>query len=165
MAHETSVAPKERVNIVYKTASGEGQNEQELPFKLLVLGDFTQAEDQGSIDERDSINVTQDNFDSVLKSQKLKLNLLVDDTLNSEEGGKMPLTIELTSLEDFEPDRLIQKIEPLRQLMELRQALKTVKKTITGRPAFRQEVQALADNEELKARLLEELSRPSAKKP
>ena len=36
MATDGSVAPKERVNIVYRPATGDAQAEVELPLKLLV---------------------------------------------------------------------------------------------------------------------------------
>ncbi|MBR3665419.1 MAG: type VI secretion system contractile sheath small subunit, partial [Lachnospiraceae bacterium] len=45
MAKEASVAPKERVNIVYRPATGDAQEEIELPLKLMVLGDFTLKQD------------------------------------------------------------------------------------------------------------------------
>ena len=45
MAKEGSVAPKERVNIVYRPATGDAKEEIELPLKLLVIGDFTQRPD------------------------------------------------------------------------------------------------------------------------
>ena len=38
---EGSVAPRERVNIVYKTFIGDAEEEIELPFRFLVMGDFT----------------------------------------------------------------------------------------------------------------------------
>ena len=36
-----SVAPKERVNITYKPATGDQKSEVELPLKMLFLGDYT----------------------------------------------------------------------------------------------------------------------------
>ena len=42
MAKEGSVAPKERVNIMYKPATGDAKEEVELPLKLLMLGDYTE---------------------------------------------------------------------------------------------------------------------------
>ena len=41
MANEGSVAPKERVNIVYKPATGDAKEEVELPLKMLMIGDYT----------------------------------------------------------------------------------------------------------------------------
>jgi type VI secretion system protein ImpB len=161
MPNDPSVAPKERVNIVYKTTTADGQSERELPFKILVLGDFTQAEDERDIEERDTVNIDKDNFDSVLKMHNLTLNLMVDSTLPGREGEKMPLRLYFTSMKDFEPDLLLQKIEPLKKLMDLRRGLKTVKKTIAISPAFGARLTAIANNDEDKARLLRELAETS----
>jgi type VI secretion system protein ImpB len=41
MAKEGSVAPKERINVTFKPATGGAQEEIELPLKLLAIGDYT----------------------------------------------------------------------------------------------------------------------------
>ena len=46
MPRESSVAPKERVNIVYRPATGDASEEVELPLKILVMGDFTMKDAQ-----------------------------------------------------------------------------------------------------------------------
>ena len=81
MAKEGSVAPKERVNIVYKPATGDAQAEVELPLKLTVLGDFTRRQDDRPLEDRDPVSVDKDNFDDVLKAQDVKLDIVVDNKL------------------------------------------------------------------------------------
>jgi type VI secretion system protein ImpB len=157
MAKEGSVAPKERVNIVYKPATGDAQEEVELPLKLLVLGDFTQAVDERPVEERPTVAVDKDNFNDVLKAQNLNLDLTVPNTLSGEGGGEMAVHLEFSSMKDFEPDQLVQKVEPLRKLMALREALKAVKSPLANTPAFRKQVQALIDDPEARAKLLQEL--------
>ena len=41
MTDETSVAPKERVNIRFTPATGNQTEEIELPFKRVVIGKFS----------------------------------------------------------------------------------------------------------------------------
>ena len=65
MAKESSVAPKERVNIVYKPATGDAKEEKELPLKLLMLGDYTLREEETLLEDRKPISVDKDNFDDV----------------------------------------------------------------------------------------------------
>ncbi|MDR2160967.1 MAG: type VI secretion system contractile sheath small subunit [Desulfovibrio sp.] len=154
---EGSVAPKERVNIVYKAASGDAQENVELPLKLLVVGDFTQAENGAPVEDREPVSVDKDNFNDVLKAQNIRLDFSVPNTLSGVEGDELPVHLEFASLKDFEPDQLVQKVEPLRKLMELREALKAVKSPIANTPAFRKRVQALLDNPEARAKLLGEL--------
>lgn len=52
MAQEGSVAPKERVNIVYRPATGDAKEDVELPLKLLVVGDFTLKETNTPVENR-----------------------------------------------------------------------------------------------------------------
>ena len=52
MSKEGSVAPKERVNITYKPATGNAKEEVELPLKLLMLGDYTQRPDPTPLEDR-----------------------------------------------------------------------------------------------------------------
>ena len=35
-----SVAPRERVNIQYKSATGDAEEQKELPLKMLMIGDW-----------------------------------------------------------------------------------------------------------------------------
>jgi type VI secretion system protein ImpB len=77
MAKESSVAPKERVNIVYKPATGGAQEEKELPLKLLMLGDYTLREEETPLEERKPVSIDKDNFNDVMESQGLALTVNV----------------------------------------------------------------------------------------
>ena len=52
MSKEQSVAPKERVNITYKPATGDAQEEVELPLRILMMGDYTGKRDDTPLEER-----------------------------------------------------------------------------------------------------------------
>jgi type VI secretion system protein ImpB len=156
VAKEGSVAPKERVNIVYKPATGDAQEEVELPLKLLVVGDFTQTRDDRALEDRPTVAVDKDNFNDVLKAQNLQLDLTVPNTLSGGEGDELAVKLSFSSLKDFEPDQLVQKIEPLKKLMELREALKAVKSPLANTPEFRKKVQALVDDPQARGKILKE---------
>jgi type VI secretion system protein ImpB len=157
MAKEGSVAPKERVNIVYKPATGDAQQEVELPFRLLVLGDFTQAADERPVEEREPINIDKDNFNDVLKEQKISLQLTVPDKVSGAEDAEMAVDLKFNSIKDFEPDQIVQKIPELQKLMELREALKALKGPLSNVPEFRKKIQSLVKDEGARERLLKEL--------
>ena len=157
MAKEGSVAPKERVNIVYKPATGDAKEEIELPLKLLVMGDFTQQEDDRMLEDRDPINVDKDNFDDVLKGQNLELNLNVADKISGAEDEELGVKLKFDSLKDFDPDAIVQKVPELAKLMELREALKALKGPLANVPEFRKKVQSLVSDEGARERLLKEL--------
>ncbi|MGV2898459.1 type VI secretion system contractile sheath small subunit [Achromobacter sp. AGC78] len=158
MANEGSVAPKERVNIVYKPATGDAQEQVELPLKQLVLGDFTLQETETPLDERKPIQVDKDNFNDVLKAQNLNLTLSVPNRLAEGESDEaIPVSLKFENLRDFEPDALVGQVPELRQLIELREALKALKGPLGNLPEFRKKLQALIQDDGARERLLGEL--------
>ena len=86
MAKEGSVAPRERVNIVYKPATGGAAEEKELPLKLLVMGDFNLSQDDTALEGRKPVNIDKDNFNDVMKNQKIDIKINVKNTLSGKEG-------------------------------------------------------------------------------
>lgn len=157
MAGEGSVAPKERVNITYKPATGDAQAEVELPLKLLILGDFTQREDERSVEDRAPINVDKDNYNDVLKAQNLSLDLSVPNRLEPGSEDNLSVQLKFESLADFQPDNLVEKIPELRDIVALRGALKALKGPLGNIPDFRKKLQSLVQDEETRQRLLKEL--------
>ena len=157
MATEGSVAPKERVNITYKPATGDAHAEVELPLKLLILGDFTQRADDRSVEERAPINVDKDNYNDVLKAQTLSLDLSVPNRLEPDSDGNIPVNINFVSLADFQPDNIVEKVAELRSIMQLRDALKALKGPLGNIPDFRKKLQELVQDEGARDRLLQEL--------
>ncbi|WP_027189719.1 type VI secretion system contractile sheath small subunit [Fundidesulfovibrio putealis] len=157
MAQEASVAPKERVNIVYKPATGDAKEEIELPLKLLVLGDFVNRADDRTLENREPISVDKDNFDDVLKAQKVELNMTVANKVSGKEGEELGVHLGFNSLKDFEPDAIAAKVPELQKLMELREALKALKGPLANVPEFRKKVQDMVQDPGLRDRLLKEL--------
>jgi len=157
MAKDTSVAPKERVNIVYKPATGGAQEEVELPLKLLVMGDFSVRADNTPLEDRKPINVDKDNFNEVMKGQGLSLSLNVPNCLTEAEGEELSVTLNLGTLKDFEPEAVANQIPELRNLLELRKALGALKGPLGNIPAFRKKLKALLEDDASRQRLLDEI--------
>lgn len=157
MAKEGSVAPKERVNIVYKPATGDAKEEVELPLKLMVLGDFTNREDDRQLEDRDPVNVDKDNFNDVLAGQSLEVKAAVADKLSGDEGAQMAVDLKFKNMRDFEPDAIVRQVPELAELMELREALKALKGPLANVTEFRKKVQELVKDDGAREKLLKEL--------
>ena len=154
-----SVAPKERVNITYKPATGDAQEEVELPLKLLVMGDFTLREDERMIEDREPISVDKDNFNDVLKAQELELQFAVQNKLSDdEEAGEITVNLKFEHIWDFDPDNIIGKVPELAKLMELREALVALKGPLGNIPEFRKKLQSLIEDEGTREKILKELN-------
>jgi type VI secretion system protein ImpB len=160
MADSPTVPPKERVNIVYKSATDGAQAEVELPNKLLVVGDFTQRPDDRQVEDRATISVDKDTFNDVLKGQNLSMDLSVDNKLTEEKDAKIPVHLEFGSLKDFEPDAVAKRIPETASLLELREALKSLKGPLANIPDFRKKIQEIIKDEAAREKLLTLLDLP-----
>jgi len=157
MAKEGSVAPKERVNIVYRPATGDAKEEIELPLKLLVLGDFTLSQDDRMVEEREPINIDKDNFNEVLKAQNLKLDLTVPNKLSEDPDEDLNVSVKFESIKDFDPESIAKNTPELNKLLELREALNSLKGPMSNRPEFRKKIQELTKDEAAREQILKEL--------
>jgi len=154
---DQSVAPKERVNIVYKSDTGGAKEETELPLKILMVGDYTGRPDDTPLEDRKPINVDKDNFDEVMAKQELGAQVQVASKLSEEKDASLNLSLAFKTLADFTPEGIVQQVPELKQLLELRAALSALKSPLGNVPAFRKKIQALLGDEQGRARLVSEI--------
>jgi len=157
VSKEGSVAPKERVNIVYKPSTGNANEEVELPLKVLMVGDYTGRSDDRPLEDRKPINVDKDNFNDVMASHKLGVAINVGDKLSGEAGAEMSVKLDFKNLNDFSPEGIVNQVPELRTLLELRSALNALKGPLGNIPAFRKKIQALLGDTGARQKLMTEL--------
>jgi type VI secretion system protein ImpB len=122
-----------RVHVVYDVDVGDAIEKKELPFVMGVLGDFTGQPEQPlpKLKERRVVEVTPDNFDSVLESMKPHLAFAVENKLSEDpNAGQLKVDLHFKSLEDFEPEHVARQVKPLRELLDLRTRLNDLKGTL-----------------------------------
>ena len=156
MAEDGSVAPPERINIVYKAAIGDAQQEKELPLKMLVVGGFSNKKDDTPVEERKPVDINGDNFNQVLKGMGLKLDVQVSNKLD-DKGGELPVKLSLDSLKSFGPEAVAAQVPELARLLELRQALSALKGPMGNFPEFRKKIQGILGDADQRAKIEAEL--------
>ena len=116
---------KPRVHITYGVETEGGVEVKELPFVVGVMGDFSgdPTEELKPLKERKFIQIDRDNFDQVLRRMSPGLNMRVENTLKGD-GSEMAVKLKFESMEDFEPGRVVEQVEPLRKLMQTRNKLR-----------------------------------------
>lgn len=157
MSKEASVAPKERVNIVYRPADGDGREDVELPLKMLVTGDFTGRPDERPVEKRDPVAVDKDNFNEVMKAQGISLNIAVPNRLSGAPDDELPVNLKVESLKDFGPEAVVEQVPEMKRLLELREALRALKGPLSNVPDFRKKIQELITDDAARAKLLAEI--------
>jgi type VI secretion system protein ImpB len=155
---DQSVAPKERVNIVYKSLTNGAQEQTELPLKILMVGDYTGRPDSTPLEDRQPINIDKDNFNEVMAKQDLAVAVQVADRLSGEEDASMSVELKFNSLADFGPEGIVNQVPKLKKLLELRAALSALKGPLGNIPAFRNRIQAILGDSDQLQKLLREIN-------
>ncbi|MDR1086618.1 MAG: type VI secretion system contractile sheath small subunit [Deltaproteobacteria bacterium] len=158
MAKGPDTDSRERVSIVYKSQLTQSGQDVELPFKLLVMGNFSHSSGDTPLDERDPVKVTKENFDAVVKGLAVRIDLLTENRLAPEKQENLKVRLEFSSLADLTPKSLIRGIEPLAELAELSQALRETKKLLTSNPTLFLRLKEILADKDKKELLLKELN-------
>ena len=157
MAKDASVAPKERVNIVYKSHTGDKVDEVELPLKLLMVGDYTGAPSDEVVEDRPTKNIDKDNFDDVMKGYNLNLNFNVASKLDAREDEEIPVDLKFNGIKDFSPDNVAKQVPELNALLELRKELLALKGPLGNIPSFRKTIQRILSDDTTREAIEKEL--------
>ena len=133
LQHKLDRVRPPRVHITYDVEIGGAIELKELPFVVGVLGDFSGKPEEPlpRVRDRKFVEVDRDNFNQVLAGMKPRVALRVDNRLSNDES-KMRVELRFNSIEDFEPDNLIQQVDPLRKLVEARKRLSDLLSKMDG---------------------------------
>ncbi|EPL5271677.1 type VI secretion system contractile sheath small subunit, partial [Proteus mirabilis] len=137
--------------------TGGAQAEVELPLNMLIVGDMKGKTEETPIEDRKAISVNQNNFNSVMESAGINLNINVRNTLEESSDSELNVNLDVKSLQDFSPDSIARQVPELNKLLELREALVALKGPLGNVPAFRKRLQELLENQETREQLLKEL--------
>lgn len=114
----------ERINLVYKSVNASRSEETELPFRLLVMGNFSGASEPREIDEQCYHEIKHGHIDSLMSGIRPQLHLVLPNRLLDDDGeDELAVDVELETLQDFEPENILWKIPLTRKLLELRESL------------------------------------------
>ena len=116
---------KPRVHITYDVETDGAQIARELPFVMGVMGDFSGDPTQPlkPLSERKFIQIDRDNFNDVMARMAPGLKLKVDNTL-ADDGTQMAVDLKFNSIEDFDPERVVEQVPALKSLLETRNKLR-----------------------------------------
>ncbi len=116
---------KPRVHITYDVETNGAVQEKEIPFVMGVMGDYSgdNTENKKALKDRKFSQIDRDNFNEVMNNVSPQLNLKVENTLESD-GSEMSVNLDFKNMEDFEPQNIVEKVDPLKKLMATRNKLR-----------------------------------------
>ncbi|EKJ9781302.1 type VI secretion system contractile sheath small subunit [Klebsiella aerogenes] len=122
-----------RVQIEYDVEIYGAERKIQLPFVMGVMADLVgkPVDNQTAVDERKFLDIDIDNFDERMKALKPRVAFQVDNTLTNE--GKLNVDLTFDSMDDFLPDAVARKVEPLNKLLEARTQLSNLLTYMDGK--------------------------------
>ena len=122
LQHKLDRVRPPRVHITYDVEVGGAIEMKELPFVVGVLGDFVGKPEEPlpALKQRKFVEIDVDNFNQVMAGMKPRLSYSVENKLQND-GSKLGVELKFNNIEDFEPDNVVQQVEPLRKFVEARE--------------------------------------------
>jgi len=116
---------KPRVHITYDVETNGAVQNKEIPFVMGVMGDYSgdNTENKKALKDRKFSQVDRDNFNEVMNNVSPQVNMKVENTLEGD-GSEMSVELGFKNMEDFEPQNIVEKVDPLKKLMETRNKLR-----------------------------------------
>ena len=150
-----------RVQITYDVETGGAIEKKELPFVVGVLADLTGQPDKPllTVKDRKFIEIDRDNFDKVLAKMEPRLAFKVDNKL-SDDDTKIGLELRFSNMEDFEPQNVVEQVEPLRKLIELRRKLSNLRSSLYGNDKLEKMLQQILNDDQELNKLRTEVGLP-----
>ena len=151
-----------RVHVTYDVEVGDAIEVKELPFVMGVLADLSgqPAEPLPRLKDRRFVEITPDNFDSVLESMRPHTAFSVENKLSDDaEAGQLKVDLNFRSLEDFEPEQVARQVRPLKELLDLRTKLSDLRGTLQTNEKLDEVLMEAIGNTEKLGKIKDELEK------
>jgi len=119
----------------------------ELPFVVGVLADLSGQPSQPlrALKDRKVVQIDRDNFNDVLTKATPRVAMRVDNKL-TDSDSKLAVELNFKHIDDFEPARVAEQIEPLRELLEMRTRLSQLMSKMEGNDKLESLLQDILQN-------------------
>jgi len=157
LQHKLDRVRAPRVQITYDVEIGDSIEMKDIPFVVGALADLSGKPDEPlpKLKDRKFVEIDRDNFDNVLAGMKPRLAFRVDNKL-AEDNSQIAVELRFKSLDDFHPEQVAQKIDPVRKLLEARRKLSDLVNKLDGNDRLDELLQSVITSTESLEKLAEE---------
>ena len=152
--------PRSRLTLTYRTTISGEMQEITLPFRFLVLADFslgTSRDRKVDLSERELRPLSGRNLDPIMKDMKMSVSCTVPNRIDPQDAETLDVKLPLDGMSSFSPDKITQAVPKIRALLLLKQLLLEMQATVDNRKDLRKLMQELYANPEQLQALLEKL--------
>ncbi len=147
--------PRSRINIALELETDGASQKSELPLKMLVVGDYSNGQNDEELAERERTLISKNNIEQVLKNMSPKAQFQIDNHI--EGKGHIDVNLKFDSFKSFNPENVAGQVPELNKLMAMRNLLKDLKSNLLDNSSLRKELERVLQNQpeldELKSKL------------
>jgi type VI secretion system protein ImpB len=160
LQHKLDRVRPPRVQITYDVEVGGAIELKELPFVVGVMGDFTGKPEEplAALKQRKFVEIDPDNFNQVMAGMKPRLAFTTDNKMQ-DDGSKIGVELKFNNIEDFEPDNVVQQVDPLRKLVEARQKLSDLRSKMDGNEKLESMLEDIIKNADQQKSISDEIGK------
>lgn len=160
LQHKLDRVRPPRVQITYDVEVGGAIELKELPFVIGVMGDFTGKPEEPlpGLKQRKFVEIDPDNFNQVMAGMKPRLAFTTDNKMQ-DDGSKIGVDLKFNNIEDFEPDNVVQQVDPLRKLVEARQKLSDLRSKMDGNEKLENMLEDIIANSDKQKAISDEIGK------
>jgi type VI secretion system protein ImpB len=147
-----------RVHITYDVHIGDAIEMKELPFVMGILSDLSGNPEEAlpRLRDRKFVEIDRDNFNAAMKGMKPRLAFKVDNKL-ADDGSQMAVELRFNSIDDFEPEQVVNQVEPLKKLLDVRRHLSDLLAKTDGNDKLNDRLAEIVNSTELLQRAGKEI--------
>jgi type VI secretion system protein ImpB len=150
--------PKSRITLVYRTNISGQEQEVNLPFRVLMLGDFSLGSSKDrkvDLEDRKLRSVTGNNINELMKDMDMSVEFEVPNKINPSTEENLQVKLPINRMKSFHPDEIVHQVPKLKALLLLRKLLLEMQSDIDNRKELRRTLYELYSNPEELKKLLE----------
>ncbi|MCI7025742.1 MAG: type VI secretion system contractile sheath small subunit [Succinivibrio sp.] len=139
-----------RVQVEYDVELYGAEKKVNLPFVMGVMADLSgksEVTKDQRVEDRKFLDIDADNFDDRMKSIKPRVAFNVPNVMTGE--GNLSVDVSFESMDDFSPDKVAEKVDGVKELLEARRQLSNLLSYMDGKTGAEELITKLLEDETL----------------
>lgn len=139
-----------RVQVEYDVELYGAEKKVNLPFVMGVMADLSgksEVTKDQKVEDKKFLDIDADNFDDRMKSIKPRVAFNVPNVMTGE--GNLAVDVSFESMDDFSPDKVAEKVDGVKELLEARRQLSNLLSYMDGKTGAEELITKLLEDETL----------------
>lgn len=139
-----------RVQVEYDVELYGAEKKVNLPFVMGVMADLSgksEVTKDQRVEDKKFLDIDADNFDDRMKSIKPRVAFNVPNVMTGE--GNLAVNVSFESMDDFSPDKVAEKVDGVKELLEARRQLSNLLSYMDGKTGAEELITKLLEDETL----------------